>query len=171
MSHLIHALPYPQQHHSSKKVWLFDLDNTLHDASHAVFAQIDKSMTAAVMQSLHIDYQEATQLRQKYWERYGATMIGMHRHHGVDPLEFLHLSHHFDIPRYVKKEPHLATLLAQTPGIKYVLTNAPYAYARQVLKTLKIEHCFAGICAIDQMYLRGDYHPKPSTLLFRTLLK
>ncbi|NOL49938.1 pyrimidine 5'-nucleotidase [Pelistega europaea] len=170
MPRLIQPLPYKNPLHNTQKVWLFDLDNTLHDASHAVFSQIDKSMTRAVMQSLHIDYNEATQLRQRYWERYGATMIGMHRHHGVDPLEFLHLSHDFDIPKYVKHEPRLAYLLTRVPGIKYVLTNAPYGYARQVLQTLGIEHCFAGICAIDQMYLRGDYHPKPSTLLFKSLL-
>lgn len=170
MPHLIQPLPIKQPPSHTNRVWLFDLDNTLHDASHAIFSQIDKSMTNAVMQCLQIDFQEATQLRQKYWELYGATMIGMQRHHGVDAMDFLHRSHSFDIPHHVKKEPHLAALLKQTPGIKYVLTNAPYSYARQVLRTLKIEHCFAGICAIDHMYLRGDYHPKPSLLLLRTLL-
>lgn len=170
MTTLIHSLPWKSQAPASSRVWLFDLDNTLHDASHAVFSQIDKSMTKAVMTSLQLDYTEASQLRQQYWELYGATMIGMHRHHGVDPIEFLHLSHDFEVARYVKPEPRLAYLLTQVPGIKYVLTNAPYAYARQVLQALHIEHCFAGICAIDHMLLRGDYRPKPSPLLFRALL-
>lgn len=155
---------------SHERVWLFDLDNTLHDASHAVFEQIDHSMTTAVMRALNIDYPSATQLRQKYWERYGATMIGMHKHHGVNPIEFLRMSHDFDVEHYVKKEPHLAHLLQQVPGIKFVLTNAPFDYACHVLKALRIKHCFAGICAIDHMFLKGEYRPKPSPVLMRALL-
>ncbi len=171
MAKLIHPLPSKAHYPVSDRVWLFDLDNTLHDASHSVFSQIDKSMTTAVMKSLHLDFEQATALRQQYWEQYGATMIGMQRHHGVDPIEFLHISHDFDIATHVKKEPHLGHLLRQTPGIKYIVTNAPYVYARTVLKTLKIEDCFSGICAIDHMFLQGEYHPKPSMRLMRTLLR
>ncbi|NEN74864.1 pyrimidine 5'-nucleotidase [Pelistega sp. NLN82] len=156
---------------TSKRVWLFDLDNTLHDASHAVFSQIDKSMTTAVMQALQIDFEAATQLRQRYWERYGATMIGMQRHHGVNAIEFLKQSHDFDITAFVKPEPRLAYLLQQTLGVKYVLTNAPYHYAITVLEALHIKHCFKGICAIDQMCLNGQYRPKPSLQLMQALLK
>ena len=34
------------------RVWLFDLDNTLHDASHAIFRQIDRRMTDYVERHL-----------------------------------------------------------------------------------------------------------------------
>jgi len=170
MAKLIHYFGQRITIPSSERVWLFDLDNTLHDASHAVFSQIDQSMTRAVMRALNINYEEATQLRQAYWEKYGATMIGMHRHHGIDPIQFLHMSHDFDVEHYVKKEPHLAHLLEHTPGIKFVLTNAPFDYACHVLSALRIRHCFAGICAIDHMFLKGEYRPKPSLILMRALL-
>ena len=169
-SKLIRPLPQHTTLRDHPRVWLFDLDNTLHDASHAIFQQIDQSMTRAVMQALSIDFDAATKLRQKYWERYGATMIGMQRHHGIDASEFLHMSHDFDAAAYVKPEPHLAALLTATPGIKYVFTNAPYRYARTVLQTLKIEQCFAGICAIDQMMLQGNYYPKPSLKLMQQMI-
>ena len=73
-------------------VWLFDLDNTLHDASHKIFPEISLGMTAAVMESLNVDEPTANILRTKYWKRYGATMIGMVRHHDIRAHEFLHRS-------------------------------------------------------------------------------
>ncbi len=91
MARLIHKLSSKAHYPVSDRVWLFDLDNTLHDASHAVFSQIDQTMTTAVMKSLNLDYASATALRQRYWEQYGATMIGMQRHHGVDPIDFFAL--------------------------------------------------------------------------------
>ena len=169
-SALIKPLTQKAIHGKTRRVWLFDLDNTLHDASHAVFAQIDVSMTKAVMLALDIGFAQATALRQKYWERYGATMIGMERHHGVNAAKFLHMSHDFHAPDFVKPEKNLASLLQNTPGIKYILTNAPHDYARSVLHTLGILHCFAGICSINQMRLQGKYRPKPSRALMLQLL-
>ena len=67
------------------RLWLFDLDNTLHDTSHAIFPQIDHGMTMAVAEALDVDVDTANAVRKQYWQRYGATMIGMVRNHGVDP--------------------------------------------------------------------------------------
>src|SRR3546814_8435746 len=41
-------------------VWLFDLDNTLHDSSRAIFKAIDRSMTTAVASTLNIDLDAAS---------------------------------------------------------------------------------------------------------------
>src|SRR3546814_4460411 len=57
-------------------VWLFDLDNTLHDSSRAIFKAIDRSMTTAVASTLNIDLDAASRIRTAYWRRYGATEIG-----------------------------------------------------------------------------------------------
>ena len=75
---------------ASERLWLFDLDNTLHDTSHAIFPQIDRGMTMAVAEALDVDIDTANAVRKQYWQRYGATMIGMVRHHGIDPHAFLH---------------------------------------------------------------------------------
>lgn len=170
MPRLLQPLPYKTIHRDISRVWLFDLDNTLHDASHAIFSHIDTSMSRAVMNMLGVTLEQASAIRQHYWQKYGATMIGMQRHHGIDALAFLRHSHDFDIAANVKKEARLAYLLQQTPGIKYIVTNAPYHYARIVLHTLGITHCFAGICAIDQMCWQGNYYPKPALRLMRQLL-
>lgn len=151
-------------------VWLFDLDNTLHNTSHAIFARIDAGMTAAVAHALGVDEDEANLLRAKYWRRYGATVIGMQRHHGVDIHEFLAHSHDFDVAPLVQAPRGLARMLAGLPGRKVLVTNAPLDYARAVLKHLKLLRAFDSIWAIEQMRIHGTMRPKPSIALMRHVL-
>src|SRR5690606_11461170 len=127
---------------SRQTVWLFDLDNTLHDASKAIFKQIDSAMANAVATTLDIDLAAANVLRETYWKRYGATVIGMVRHHGIDANTFLALSHSFEVAPLVHGESGLARKLRHLDGRKILLTNAPLMYAREVLKTLGILHHF-----------------------------
>ena len=58
-------------------IWLFDLDNTLHDASRAVFWRLNGSMTDYIAQHLDMPRDEADRLRIHYWRRYGATLLGI----------------------------------------------------------------------------------------------
>ena len=58
-------------------VWLFDLDNTLHNASPHIFPHINRSMTRYLEQHLGLTLDEANALRMQYWHRYGATMLGL----------------------------------------------------------------------------------------------
>ena len=60
-------------------VWLFDLDNTLHNASHATFGGIDRAMTEYIVRELGLPAAEADTLRYRYWLRYGATLLGVDR--------------------------------------------------------------------------------------------
>jgi len=71
-----------------ERVWLFDLDNTLHDASLAVFDRLDASMTAYIAQHLGVSHEQADGLRMAYWRRYGATLLGLERHHGIRATHF-----------------------------------------------------------------------------------
>ena len=151
-------------------VWLFDLDNTLHDASRSIFRLIDQRMSQAVATTLGVDRAQADALRRRYWTRYGATAIGMARHHGVDIHRFLALSHDFEVAPLVHGETGLARRLRRLPGRKILLTNAPAHYARQVLSTLGILHEFDGLWGIEEMNLQGRHRPKPSRALMRQIL-
>ncbi len=62
------------------RVWIFDLDNTLHDAMPHIFPHINRSMTAYLQQHLQLDEEAANALRVDYWQRYGATLTGLMRH-------------------------------------------------------------------------------------------
>jgi putative hydrolase of the HAD superfamily len=74
----------------ARTVWLFDLDNTLHDAGAFVFPALKTSMRGYIQQQLQVDAAEAQRLSLHYWTRYGATLLGLVRHHGVDAAHFLH---------------------------------------------------------------------------------
>lgn len=153
-----------------ERLWLFDLDNTLHDTSHAIFPLIDRGMTEAVAETLAVDEATANRLRAEYWRRYGATVIGLVRHHGVDADAFLHRSHNFEVAPLVRAETALADKLRRLPGRKVLLTNAPLHYARAVLRHLGLLRQFDSIWTIEQMCMHGQFRPKPSDALLRYVL-
>ena len=155
---------------NNRHVWLFDLDNTLHDTSHKIFQYISEGMTRAVMTCLNVQEQQAHELRAKYWERDGATMIGLVKHHGVDAHEFLWRSHDFDVRPLIKAERGLHHKLGRLPGRKVLVTNAPLHYARAVLKHLGILRHFHSLWSIEHMKLHGRYKPKPSSAILRHIL-
>ena len=77
-------------------------------------------------------------LRRRYWQRYGATLLGLVRHHGVKPAHFLHETHRLPgLEQRVRGHAHDLAALRRLPGRKLILTNAPAAYARRVLDVLK----------------------------------
>lgn len=154
----------------ARRVWLFDLDNTLHDASHAIFPHIDKAMTLAVRQTLGVDAEQANALRNKYWKRYGATAIGLARHHGVNLHHFLQRSHDFDVAALVRAERGLSAALRALPGRKVLITNAPLHYAKAVLRHLRLLKHFDSLWGIEEMRMHGEFRPKPSSALLRYVL-
>ncbi|BDB22828.1 pyrimidine 5'-nucleotidase [Cupriavidus sp. P-10] len=161
----------PAGDNSGRTVWLFDLDNTLHDASHAIFPAINRLMTAYVARVLGCDDATASRVRVDYWQRYGATLLGMIRHHGVDPADFLRAAHEFPaLAEMVRVQRGLAAHLRRLPGRKILVTNAPQDYARAVLDIAGIGHCFERVVAIEQMWVHGHLRPKPDRRMLRRLL-
>ena len=151
-------------------MWLFDLDDTLHDASHASMHHLHVAMGAYIERQLGISQAESDALRRKYWLRYGATLLGLVRHHGVKPAHFLHHTHLLPgLEQRVRGHAADMAALARLPGRKYILTNAPAAYAARVLNTLSITALFDGIFAIEDMRMFGHLRPKPDARMLRAL--
>ncbi len=151
-----------------KPVWVFDLDNTLHDATPHIFPHINRSMTAYLQQHLGLDEQAAGELRVHYWQRYGATLSGLMRHHGIRPDHFLWHTHQFpELPGMVLRVPRLRHVLKKLPGKKLVFSNAPQHYARAVLKLLRIDDLFDDVFAVEHAH----YRPKPQLAGFVRLLR
>jgi putative hydrolase of the HAD superfamily len=150
------------------RTWIFDLDNTLHDARPHIFPHINRSMTAYLQAALELDVHAAGELRLHYWRRYGATLLGLIRHHGTDPAHFLRETHRFeDLARMVRKEAGLRRTLASLPGRRIVFSNAPVHYARAVLKILRIADLFDDVVTIE----RTRFRPKPDAYGFLLLLR
>lgn len=148
-------------------VWIFDLDDTLHNASAHIFPVMNRAMTQYIQDYLSLDYDQANQLRQHYWRIYGATLKGLMRHHGVNPHHFLHHTHQLDLPEMVIRTERLKHLIQQLPGRKCIFTNAPKAYARKVLALLQIADCFELVFSVES----SQFHAKPSQRAFARILK
>jgi putative hydrolase of the HAD superfamily len=149
-------------------IWLFDLDNTLHDASQAAFGHLNREMTAYIVRELGTTEAEADALRRRYWHRYGATLLGLMRHHGVQAGHFLHHTHRLPgLEDRVRGHAHDRAALRRLRGRRIVLTNAPAAYTARVLGVLGIAHLFEDVIAIEDMRMFGQLRPKPDARMLR----
>ncbi len=152
------------------RVWLFDLDDTLHDASRASMGHLYVSMGRYIEDELGLSTEEASALRRRYWLKYGATLLGLVRHHGVKPAHFLHHTHLLPgLEDRIRGHAADIAALARLPGRKFILTNAPAAYAQRVLGRLGIGHLFDGLIPIEQMHLFGQLRPKPDARMLRAV--
>jgi putative hydrolase of the HAD superfamily len=157
-------------------VWLFDLDNTLHNASHAIFPAINANMNAYMAKVLGdgttpADLRAVNAARLAYWKRYGATLLGMMKHHNVRMDDFLREAHLFDdLAGMIRAERGLGRLLKRLPGRKILLTNGPRRYSREVLRHLGLHRHFARHIPIESMRVHGQLRPKPSKQMLRKLL-
>lgn len=152
------------------RIWLFDLDDTLHDATAAAFGPLNRGMTDYIVRELGLDEAAADDLRRRYWLRYGATLLGLMRHHGVQPAHFLHHTHLLPgLEQRVRGHAHDLAALRRLPGRRFILTNAPRAYALRVLGVLGLLDAFDGIFAIEDMRVFGDWRPKPDARMLRRL--
>ena len=149
------------------KVWVFDLDDTLHNASAHIFPVMNQAMTNYIMDTLAMDEATAHDLRRHYWRVYGATLKGLMRHHQTDPQHFLKVTHQFDdLAERVIAVKRLRHLIKSLAGRKVVFTNAPRDYALRVLNLLDIADCFELVFSVEST----KFHAKPSVRGFQLLL-
>jgi len=158
--------------HDKQTVWLLDLDDTLHDASHASMPGIHEAMGAYIQTHLGLTQEQSSALRRRYWLRYGATLLGLIRHHGVDAGHFLHETHRLPgLEERVRGHRHDLAALQRLRGRKVLLTNAPAAYAARVLGALGIARCFERIVTIEDMHMFGHLRPKPDARMLRSVAR
>lgn len=151
-----------------ERIWLFDLDDTLHDAHRSTMPGLSVAMGQYIERELGLSKPESDALRRRYFQRYGATLLGLMRHHGTDPRHFLHDTHQFpDLPRMVVFDNALRRMLARLPGRKIVFSNGPRHYAEAVLEIMGIRCFFVDVYAVEQM----RFNPKPGLKAFHHLLK
>lgn len=140
----------------SSRVWLFDLDNTLHDANRHIFPYLDQSMARYLQVHLGLGAPDAHLLRMRYWLRYGSTLTGLVRHHGTDPGHFLWHTHQLPALHAMVLRPRgLRQALKRLPGRKMVFSNAPAHYSRAVLGLLKIGDLFEEVFTVEHAKFRS----------------
>ena len=152
----------------SRRVWIFDLDNTLHDARARIFPSMHEQINAYLKKYYLFDDAVADAMRRDFWQRYGTTLRGLMRHHGEDPRRFLAETHVFpELGDMVVRENALHHALARLGGRKLVFSNAPRAYVAGVLKVLGVARFFDAVYTIEDTGYRG----KPALHGFHVLLR
>ena len=87
-------------------------------------AQAFRSLAGKV-QAGEINPDAVDAVRIAYWQRYGATLLGMMRHHAVRSDDFLRDAHQFEnLSSMIRAERGVARVLKRLPGRKILLTNA-----------------------------------------------
>ncbi len=136
---------------------LFDLDNTLYSAGQEVFCQIDRRINRYMVEVVGIPPDEVDDLRRSYWKRYGVTMQGLMRHHGIDPEDYLSYVHDIDIDGILRPDPELYRALQSLPLRRAVFTNSSLDHSERVLNALGLNGAFEEIFDIRV----AGYLPKP----------
>lgn len=125
-------------------------------------------MTAWLMEELDLAHAGADRLRALYWHRYGATLLGLMRHHGTQPRHFLHGTHDVEALRPgIVFDRAIRHMLRRLPGRKIVFTNGPEHYARAILRATGLDTLIDGVHAIEH----SRYTPKPRLAGFLHLLR
>jgi putative hydrolase of the HAD superfamily len=152
----------------SRRVWIFDLDNTLHDATARIFPSMHEQINAFLRRQFGVDEEGANRMRRDFWMRYGTTLNGLMRHHGTDPRRFLAETHVFpELADIVVHENALKHALARLGGTKLVFSNAPRHYVEGVLKVMGLARYFDAVYSIEDARYRG----KPALHGFHVLLR
>ena len=152
----------------SRRVWIFDLDNTLHDARARIFPAMHDQINAFLRRRFNVDEAGANAMREHFWRTYGTTLDGLMRHHGVHPRDFLAETHVFpELADLVVHENALKHALERLGGAKIVFSNAPRHYVAQVLKAIGLARYFDAVYAIEDARYRG----KPALHGFHYLLR
>jgi len=149
-------------------VWIFDLDNTLHDARARIFPAMHEQINAYLQRYYGVDEAGADAMRQGFWRRYGTTLNGLMRHHGEHPGRFLRETHAFpELGDMVEHENALKHALARLGGRKLVFSNAPRHYVEEVLRLIGVGRFFDAVYTIED----ARYQGKPALHGFHLLLR
>lgn len=148
--------------------WIFDLDNTLHNASAHIFPHINQAMRRYIQTHLELDEEAANRIRMHYWQRYGATLLGLMRHHQTDPHHFLRETHQFpELKQMLVFDRAVKAMLRRLPGRKILYSNGPAHYAEAVLQLTGMAPLFDAVYPVEAT----RFQPKPAPNGFRLLLK
>jgi putative hydrolase of the HAD superfamily len=149
-------------------VWIFDLDNTLHDARPRIFPSMHEQINEYLQRHFGVDEEGANEMRRGFWLRYGTTLKGLMRHYGTDPRHFLRETHRFpELADMVVHENALKHALAALGGRRLIFSNAPQHYVEEVVRAIGLGQYFDAVYTIEST----RFKPKPAFQGFRLLLR
>ncbi len=146
--------------------WVFDLDNTLYPAGCNLFAQVDQRMAAYIAKELDLPLAHARFVQKDYYKRFGTTLTGLMKLHGLKPEPFLKYVHDIDVTM-VEAAPELSKAIAALPGRKFIYTNGSRHHAERIADQLGVLNHFEDITDIAS----NNYCAKPDKKAYQSFLK
>jgi uncharacterized membrane protein len=131
---------------------LYD-DRRAHDRLHRAHARVDR--------------ERALELRERYFHQYGATVVGLTRHHGIDAADFSATS----TRRSFRAQPDRELARADRASFRGGKSSSPMAAAATPSarsKALGLADLFDDTCSISAT---PSYAPKPQRLAYERLLR
>jgi putative hydrolase of the HAD superfamily len=147
------------------ETWVFDLDNTLYPHHLNLWHQVDVRIRDYIVGLLKVTHDEAFRLQKDYYKRYGTTLRGLMKEHGLEPDEFLEIVHRIDYSP-LTPNPALGLAIEELPGRKLILTNGTRNHADEVLRRLGIDKHFEDIFDIKS----AELEPKPNAVVYERFL-
>ncbi len=139
---------------------LLDLDNTLYPASSGMDEGITRRMLAFIAQHLGVSLEEGTCMRAAGLPAYGTTMEWLTMEHNLtDQNRYFEFVHPDSEIEELQKDEHLRPYLLSLGLPMTLLTNAPMAHAKRLLKFFNIEDIFLGVYDLTFNNGRGKPHP------------
>jgi len=146
------------------KTWVFDLDNTLYPAR-TLYDEIGERMTSYIMRATGFDHAGAREIRERYFHQYGATVVGLARHHDIDARDFLVQVHQAD-HSVLEPDAELRALIEALPGRRIIFTNGGGGHAERVLESLNLDGLFDTVFDIET----AELTPKPQRACYERLM-
>lgn len=146
---------------------LFDLDNTLYDASAGLQEAGDERITAWIMDRFGLTHDEANELRLRTWREHGTTAKGLETEFGVEPRQLYDYAiSQLDPAEYLQPSPELAAMLARLSADCHIFTNATRVYARKALAALGVAEHFQRVFDIEH----NEWKCKPNREIYEKIV-
>lgn len=149
-----------------KRIWIFDLDNTLYSPSTKIFDQIDIRMKIYISKKLKISENEAYHIQKQLYHKFGTTLYGLMKFYKIDPLDFLNFVHDINLSK-LRKSVRLQRYFNMLIGKKIVFTNGDVNWAKRIIAALGLTNNLNKIFDI----IAANYIPKPKIDSYLSLIK
>jgi putative hydrolase of the HAD superfamily len=130
------------------KTLLIDLDDTLYPSDSGLWFAIRSRMNDYMVERLNFPKENISEIRQRYLETYGTTLLGLQQEFDIDAEDFLSFVHDLPLDQYLSPNPNLRKMLLSLPQKRWIFTNADTSHAQRVLAVLRLDDCFDGIIDI-----------------------
>lgn len=149
-------------------VFCFDLDNTLYIPEKKVLNLVDNNIKQFIYEKFNCKADEIYDIRKRYHEKYGSTLMGLMKEEDINPLEYLKYIHNIDVKYLLNCDEKLRKILQNLNSQIILITNSYKEYAVRLLKQLGIYDLFDSIFDVVDM---GYYYKSQPESYLKVLKK